>query len=476
MDTANLTLEKKLELLQQQINELITQDSQQRQQLDNSSEISQNENDDKDKKIIYGDKWVVMQNRLLHAISHLTLNERRLILVLSPIIREQISKDPNQQVFILKVRDYVNTYQLKHKNYYAELEKTAASIQQKLIEFWNFNENHKVNSKIRLSWVTKGEYIENKGQIYLEFHKDVIEMLTLFDKANPFTKYQKDWITKLGVYGIVLLELILSCMYQSHKNKSFKVSYLREKFDCVETYPSFFDFKKKVIDKAISEIQNNTPIRITYVQKKEGRTITDLVFSFEDISQKLDTIDPSNQKLMENNSLFDVAKISFSQQQQEEYLKKYQDEPELIRYCLETANQYIISQEKIGNPIRNVAGVYITALNDNWGEDLYQQELAKKHKQKEEETARQIKQQKASEQLEQERAKEEQNQREFEICEAKFLTLSEAEKEIVLDKMFATMGFVIPSLRKGRANGEPVYKDVMARYSFKVVMKSLYDV
>ena len=115
MDTENLTLEKKLELLQQQINELITQDSQQRQQLDNSSEISQNENDDKDKKIIYGDKWVVMQNRLLHAISHLTLNERRLILFLSPIIREQISKDPNQQVFILKVRDYVNTYQLNHK-------------------------------------------------------------------------------------------------------------------------------------------------------------------------------------------------------------------------------------------------------------------------------------------------------------------------------------------------------------------------
>lgn len=114
----------------------------------------------------------------------------------------------------------------------------------------------------------------------------MIEMLTVFDKANPFTKYQIDVIVKLGCYGIILFELIVSCLHQDFKQKSYTIEYLKEKFNCVDKYKNVAEFKRNVIDRAISDIHEYTTIRISYEQKKVGRSVSELLFSFEDISQK----------------------------------------------------------------------------------------------------------------------------------------------------------------------------------------------
>ena len=231
------------------------------------------------------DDLIVVQNRLLHAISHLTLNERRLILFLSPIIRKQLNLDPNNKKFVVTADEFMKEYGLKGGSCYTELEKTAISIQQKIIEFWNYGNNGKIESTVRLSWVTKGQYFKSKGRIELQLHDDVIEMLTVFDKAtgNFWTQYQKEWIINLGTYGIVMLEMVLSSLQNKGR---YSLDHLREKFDCTDSYPRFSDFKRCVIDKAIQEIHQNTPIQILYEIDKSGRHVTHLTFSYVDTTVK----------------------------------------------------------------------------------------------------------------------------------------------------------------------------------------------
>lgn len=231
------------------------------------------------------DDLIVVQNRLLHAISHLTLNERRLILFLSPIIRKQLNLDPNNKKFVVMADEFMKEYGLKGGSCYTELEKTAISIQQKIIEFWNYGNNGKIESTVRLSWVTKGQYFKSKGRIELQLHDDVIEMLTVFDKAtgNFWTQYQKEWIINLGTYGIVMLEMVLSSLQNKGR---YSLDHLREKFDCTDSYPRFSDFKRCVIDKAIQEIHQNTPIQILYEIDKSGRHVTHLTFSYIDTTVK----------------------------------------------------------------------------------------------------------------------------------------------------------------------------------------------
>lgn len=235
---------------------------------------------------VYGEDWIVLQNRLLHAISNLELNERRLILFLSPLVRlgSKNKTKKNREIFTVTALDFAKKYGISPKSAYRTLELVATSVLHKAFFYWNFSENERGN-KVGVSWFVTCEYKEKKGCLEIVLADEVIEMLTVFDKANPFTKYQKDMIVQLGTYGIVLFELIASCMHQQYKQKAFSIEYLREKFDCVDTYPTPTDFKRYVLDKAIQEVHKYTPYRISYTQKKEGRIVTELVFSFEYTSE-----------------------------------------------------------------------------------------------------------------------------------------------------------------------------------------------
>lgn len=250
---------------------------------------------------IYGEQWIVIQNRLLNAISHLDLNERRLIMFLSPIVRKAVDVDPRQRVFNAQVVDFVAQYGIRSKKYYGEFAKIADSILEKVFYFWEDYKNTRV--KVGSNWVSECRYLENEGALEIKLDDRVIEMLTIFDKNNPFTKYQRDMIVNLGSYGIILFELIASCMHQQHKQKAYTIDYLREKFNCVDIYPKTNDFKNRVIDKAISDIEKHTPYLIKYTQKKKGRIVSEIVFSFEDTSQNAVQGNKRKSKKLENKNV-----------------------------------------------------------------------------------------------------------------------------------------------------------------------------
>lgn len=241
-------------------------------------------------KLVYGDKWYVLQNRLLNAITDLDLNERRLIMFLSPMVRKDVESYPDKgrRFFVVQSLDFAEKYGMDSSNAYKMLAKSASGIINKSFYFWNFKENSRIKpkNKVGSNWVDYCEYKDREGCIEISLTTHVIEMLTVFDKANPFTKYQIDAIVKLGCYGIILFELISSCLHQNFKQKTYTIEFLKEKFNCVEKYNSPYEFKRNVIDRAIKEIHKHTSIRVSYEQKKIGRMVSELLFSFEDTAQK----------------------------------------------------------------------------------------------------------------------------------------------------------------------------------------------
>lgn len=259
--------------------------------------------------------WIIVQNRLLHAISHLSLNERRLILFLSPIVRKEVFLNKTTKRFTVQAREFADAYGLKTNNVYKTLADTADTILEKAFRFWNFKDNNPFGEKTYqtgLSWVTKCEYLKNQGEIVVDLHEDVIEMLTIFDEAtgNYWTKYQKEWVINLGTYGIIMLEMVLSSL---GSKGYYTVEHLREKFDCVDNYLVFGDFRRYIIDKAIKEIQKHTPIKITYEQHKIGRNVQGLTFSYTDTSIKNLANEPKKEDTPKENNPFVNFKMTAKQ-------------------------------------------------------------------------------------------------------------------------------------------------------------------
>ena len=253
--------------------------------------VNENATSDNDKiSKIYGENWIVLQNRLLNAISDLNQDERRFVIFLSPLVRKAVDINPNQHTFTVVAKDFAKEYDIAEKHVYEKLKKISKSIHGKVFYYWNFRANKKANLK-GVSWIGTAEYKDREGMVEVSLLDEVIQMLTVFDKSNPFTKYERNHIANLGSHGIILFELISSCMHQLFKSKSYEIEFLREKFNCKDTYLPIAEFKRNVIDKAIKDVESNTPLRINYEQKKTGKRVTELLFSFYDSNVKKEQLE-----------------------------------------------------------------------------------------------------------------------------------------------------------------------------------------
>lgn len=253
---------------------------------------------------IYNNDYVVMQNRMLHAISHLTLNERRLVLMLATVVRGAVELNPTQKTFIITAEEFGTMFEIPQKRQYETLESVSKSLHGKVFYFWDFEANAKQAqitkkgkrvAEVGVSWVGKATYRHGEGKVELLLIDDVIEMLCIFDKHNTFTKHKKEWVSKLGAYGIILLQQIVAAdhsdnVYKDEKGQiidpylrtvNYTIEFLRNKFDCVNTYPAFSDFKRYVLDKAIKDIHQHTPYRIEYKKVSEKRQVVSLDFTFK---------------------------------------------------------------------------------------------------------------------------------------------------------------------------------------------------
>lgn len=232
--------------------------------------------------VYHDNDLIIMQNRLLHAISRLNLNERRLILFLSVIVRLERIKDPHKKEFFIKAVDFAKEYELGTKSIYRTFATIARSIQFKPFFYWSFEDNS--YNEWGSAWFTDCGYLKEQGGIKVRLSDTVLDMLTVFNQLNPFTKYQKEWITKLGVYGIILLELAVCRLNELRADRcvlTFTVEYLREKFDCVNSYARFDDFRSRVIDKAIKDVHTHTPLKISYEKSGRGVKTSHMTFVVE---------------------------------------------------------------------------------------------------------------------------------------------------------------------------------------------------
>ena len=61
---------------------------------------------------------------------------------------------------------------------------------------------------------------------------------------------------------------------------------LSELFELRGQYPRFYDLKKRVIEPAINEINENTTLNVEWEPIKKGRTVIGLFFVFENDDKK----------------------------------------------------------------------------------------------------------------------------------------------------------------------------------------------
>lgn len=134
---------------------------------------------------------------------------------------------------------------------------------------------------IKIPWVSKCEYSSDVG-IAIKLNEELKPFL--INLKEHYTQYTlQEVLTMKSVYAIRIFEVLQSKMMSRMLPKDgldveISVQEIREICDCGEKYPAFGNFKEKVIDRAVSEINRVTMYRVDYSYRKKSRSVVAIIF------------------------------------------------------------------------------------------------------------------------------------------------------------------------------------------------------
>ena len=221
-----------------------------------------------DNKKTYPANWVVMQNNIQECFKSMNIDEKRLLILASPIARTSHAKE--KDTILIKAEDFAKECGIKTHSAYTQLEIASRNLLKR-----NFSYTNDRGKRVLSNWVIDCTYEE--GGIAIRFPEIVLLMLTEFDKLNPYTKYKKDIVLTLKKdYSFDIYHLAKK--HQAMGSFQISLDELFELLGLPESYRRIGNLKDRVIHPSIDEITANTDIVLTYENVKQGRSVVGFKF------------------------------------------------------------------------------------------------------------------------------------------------------------------------------------------------------
>lgn len=219
---------------------------------------------------------VYKANEVIEAGYRLSLNEQRVILA---CIGQVDSAKPllATDLFELSAKDFATLFSVSDKTAYEALSDVTETLFNRYIIINNpFPDNPKAQY-LKTRWISSIVYYPEQGKISLRFAVDMLPYLSELKKA--FTRYKLEHIGKMtSIYAIRLYELL--AQWQGIKKREIEIDWLKKQFQIEDQYTDMHNFKKRVIDPAVKDINSHSNFTVSWTQRKTGRRVTHLTFEF----------------------------------------------------------------------------------------------------------------------------------------------------------------------------------------------------
>lgn len=216
-------------------------------------------------------------NQLVNACYTMTLNEKRLLLLAISKIDSTQFPEPGKAPtsVVVSVSDWIAHYAGKDpKAAYQELQKASRRLLRRQVTVRKGAPNYQV-----MNWLDSCEYQPGEACVSIVFGYNV--GLYLRGLQEQFTKISLLSVQELrSFHSIRLYELLFS--FRNTKTRVEALEALRERLELKQAYPRYADFKRRVIEPSIAEINSKTDMHVSYEPIKKGNKIISLKFTIND--------------------------------------------------------------------------------------------------------------------------------------------------------------------------------------------------
>ena len=227
-----------------------------------------------DVKRHYPKDWIVLQNRVVECYRSMSLDEKRLFIMATPLARTtKISS--NDPVFISS-SEFSKECGIDLSTAYTALELASERLFTRFFGYTNAE-----GDRVKMRWLNKVIYKAGQGGSELYFTDEVLLLLREFDALNPYTKYKKEVVLRLKKdYSLDFYHLAKK--HQAMGGFQISLDELFQQLGLPESYQDLSNLKKRVIKPSLDEITANTDIDLSYENVKRGRSVVGFKFTVKE--------------------------------------------------------------------------------------------------------------------------------------------------------------------------------------------------
>ena len=270
---------------------------------------------------------VIKSNTLVEACFNLSLTEYRILHIAFTELAEYESDKGlfHTREFRVYAKDYSKLFNIDESDSYKVLRDASERLFNRYFTYDRVYQRPDFIECVKSRWVQKISYADAQGYTKFQLADDVFSMIGQL--KDCFTRYRLSKTAQLtSVYAIRFYEMMIQ--WQSTKVVPIiELNTLRERLAIEEhEYPRIYDFKNRVLEPAIEQINKYTDITVSYEQHKQGRMITGFSFKFK---QKKDD-KPKNSTKRDPNTLDFFIKMTDAQRHL--FANKMSEMPEMSKY------------------------------------------------------------------------------------------------------------------------------------------------
>ena len=225
---------------------------------------------------------VVKDNALINASYNLELTEQRLIMLAIINARESGQGITADSKLEIHASDYAKLFNVSIDASYKALKEAVNNLFNRQFSYTAEYKRTGKTGVVRSRWVSRIFYVDDLALLEITFAPDVVPLVTRLEEH--FTSYQAKQVAHLtSKYATRLYELLIAWR-EVGKVPQIEISEFRNRLGLLDDeYTAMHNFKKRVLEPSIQQINEHTDITVTYEQHKKGRLISG--FSFK-IKQK----------------------------------------------------------------------------------------------------------------------------------------------------------------------------------------------
>ncbi len=211
----------------------------------------------------YSAELSVMQNRMIEAWNSMTIDEKRIFVLASPLVR--LCNATEQTRFSISAKDYAEACGIEIASAYSQLKTAADSLRGRYFSYINL-----AKKRVSVHWVIRIEYSE--AEISFHFPDEVLYMLSIFDSQNPYTQFNIGTALSLkGAHSLQLYQLLKQ--YEKVGFREFSEDLFRQIFELANKYKLISNLRIRVIEPSVAEINEKTEIKVKFSQLKKGNKV-----------------------------------------------------------------------------------------------------------------------------------------------------------------------------------------------------------